>query len=482
MAGDAKGIYFAPNNQGFATVLPESKQPNMFDYTSKAMLQDAAKKKREADDKAKALAKVEGFDTYRYYLPATSQMTDDLIDYVSNEDYDPAEYQRMLAKYKDLAQASHQLREYDELAFKEFDDDSRIKATVKPAYISKFHTDSSIEGLERTAKAPPPDKHWFLKETGGSIHVDETEAVKKTLEGPLLDWMVTSEEGNALAVKAIGKSLRTLTTEQSKVKMRSFAQYDETTGAFAVKDVEALLDGGALDVFMGDEVMNRVIEDKAIALHKEKGVEGPLTDETRAEVLRGILNPYAQQGEAEKGTKIQIGRDYYSPGDEANTAIAQRLYNKIESLMDREEGAATDPVLKGYEFGDYKLGDITSDGSETYIEYQEKVYPEGGDPYWEDKRTLFTIDWIYKTLPSSVSGKFEKIAKTKGRITDQGNFRTEAGSYGYDYFPSGVVKDVGMTQDSLQKVMGVSGARPQVRQGAPIKKGMGLGSTSLKNK
>lgn len=452
MADDPKGIYFAPNNQGFATILPDRRDPNVFDYMERGMMQRAAQRRQGEEQRQKDLEKVKGFDTYRYYLPATTEMTNDLIGFVSQEGYNPAEFQRRVALYTQLSQAQMQMKDFDEITFKEYDDDARITDAAKEAYIGKFRKDSSMQGLMQAAKETP-DKTWFTKEVGGSEFMNEPEVMKTAFDNKVIDWIQNSEEGEAFAVKYFGRSLRGISSENVKMKMRSIARFDEATGQFIVKNPDQLIQDGFLMAFQGDQFANRIIEDRAIERHKSQGLEGPVEDQTRAEVLAEMLNPYAKAGEMEQGTKMQIGRDYYNPGDEANAALAQRLYKKVESLIDMDKkapysGEVKDPVFKGYEFGDYKLGDVVQDGTETYIEFQEKVVDEYGITKWEPRKDVFTIDWIYKTLPQSVASKFEKIAFDKGRITETGDFRSKANKSGY-------------TDEELQSKLGTK---------APVKK------------
>lgn len=332
---DPKGIYFAPNNQGFATILPERRDPNMLDYVQRGMMHKAAQKRKEEEDKQKRMDDIKAHDAYRFYAPALTEQWMKLISDVGNETIDPISQKQRSVLLTQLSESSLQMKAEDERIQQMYKQNDMInEGTAFESFITRYRNDKTIQGLMEASQTQP-DAEYFLKEVGGSANLNEANVMKNAVDTSFSDWMVDSEEGKDLLRQRFGYAINHMSREQLKIKAKAFASYDEKTGRVVAMDPDQLIEAGALDAFKAHPYSNRVIEDRAIALHEREGMEGPITDITRARVLKDMLAPFAQTGEVDKGIKDNYVSDrvpYQAYGD------SQRKNKAVDWITDASRG------------------------------------------------------------------------------------------------------------------------------------------------
>lgn len=363
---------------GFATILPEKDVKSMPERVQEDQYKRAMLTSKQKDTRAEDLASIKAFDTYRYYLPVTNQLVENLVDYVRKPDYSSSEFQLMKAKATQLSQAAMQLKDTDDLAFKEYDDNPIYNDDVKTGYVEKYRSNATVEGLEQAAKTVP-DKYWFLKEVGGSRFINEGEAFRAAIDKEFQDWLMTSEEGMNFQRQRFGNAINQFSSDFEKQKLKAFAKYDEATGRIVSKDADELIEAGVLVAFQQNPNTNRLIEDKSIEYMKNQGIEGPVTDEIRAEVLKSYLDPRAGVGQIEKGTKRTTASDFI-PASQAQGRETKTTATKwLDSALTGDRNAWD--FIKGsqYEGKTVIESEVSPDGTEVTIRLGDPVkeYMEG---------------------------------------------------------------------------------------------------------
>lgn len=375
---DPKGIYFGQGNMGFATILPDQRNPSMAEYVQQDQYRRGALAANQPDNRRKDLESIKNFDTYRYYNPVMSEAYEELVNYVKQPNYDQGEFLIKKNELAQLSQAQMQLKDYDDITFREYDDDKRILDEAKALYVQKYRSNGTLEGLKEAAKSTP-NKTFFLNEIGGSDVINRSEAFKVAADTVLPDWMINSVEGRNLMQKRYGNSIFSFETEYQRTKAKAFAKYDEATGQIVAMNADELINAGVLEAFQQDPYTNRIIEDEAIALHKASGVEGPVPDALRAEVLKGYLDPRAKAGEVEKGTKRTTASDFI-PASQAQGRETKTTATKwLDSALTGDRNAWD--FIKGsqYEGKTVIESEVSPDGTEVTIRLGDPVkeYMEG---------------------------------------------------------------------------------------------------------
>jgi len=335
-------------------------------------------------------------------------------------------------------------------------------------YIQRYHGDTSVDNLTKISSSPL-NRYGFVDEKGGSQYINPTESFNDVITKSLGNW-VESEVQNAVGKgQVVARGLMQFKSQHDTSKLKSFSEVvqekDPKTGQMVdkiqVKDADALIESGVLDLFEADPYTNRVLEDETDRIIGNSEVAPEDRERLKTQVLRNYLQPYGTSGKVttENKTTQQSFKVFQPTGGGSGSDDkdkAQRIYDVFSSrsigkgqdvgetkkytkkmLMDRgySEEKADQLVKKGATYMESKAlkgwkneaGEVL--GNIYWSEYNSRDFPQqiatidvykpnSNDP---EKRTL-SLNELQSFIPMSVYKEVEQIARKNGRLDANGNF------------------------------------------------------------
>jgi hypothetical protein len=457
---DNKGIYFGGGNRGLATILDSgeterTRQRLSMDEQRKIAQQVADKERRD-----KQAEQLKNFDAWRVYQPALQKKYDDIANRLKKGELDPFTLRQELNDYAGKAQASMQLQDEWKQASADYEKNKKVLGNAADWYIQSYHGDPSVDNLTKISSSPL-NRYGFVDEKGGSQYINPTESFNDVITKSLGNW-VESEVQNAVGKgQVVARGLMQFKSQHDTSKLKSFSEVDPKTGKIQVKDVDALIESGVLDLFESDPYTNRVLEDETDRIIGKSEVSPEDRERLKTQILRNYLQPYGSSGKVTTETKAtQQSFKVFQPTGGGSAADdkdkAQRIYDVFSSrsvgegqdvgetkkytkkmLMDRgySEQIADLLVKKGATYMESKAlkgwkneaGEVL--GNIYWSEYNDKDFPQRIakiDVYKPDsdkpeKRTL-SLNELQSFIPISVYKEVEQIARDQGRLNASGNF------------------------------------------------------------
>jgi len=457
---DNKGIYFGGGNRGLATILDSgeterTRQRLSMDEQRKVAQQVADKERRD-----KQAEQLKNFDAWRVYQPALQKKYDDIANRLKKGELDPFTLRQELNDYAGKAQASMQLQDEWKQASADYEKNKKVLGNAADWYIQKYHGDPSVDNLTKISSSPL-NRYGFVDEKGGSQYINPTESFNDVITKSLGNW-VESEVQNAVGKgQVVARGLMQFKSQHDTSKLKSFSEVDPKTGKIQVKDADALIESGVLDLFEADPYTNRVLEDETDKMIGTSEVSPEERERMKTQVLRNYLQPYGSSGKVttENKTTQQSFKVFQPTGGGSGSDDkdkAQRIYNVFSSrsigkgqdvgetkkytkkmLMDRgySEEKADKLVKKGATYMESKAlkgwkneaGEVL--GNIYWSEYNSRDFPQqiatidvykpnSNDP---EKRTL-SLNELQSFIPMSVYKEVEQIARKDGRLDANGNF------------------------------------------------------------
>lgn len=363
----SRSISFDSTNRGGATLL-NFRREDYFDVANKGLMLKAKRKGDKADAKTNMLKDVKSFDSWKHYSPSIQSAWNEVLDRVKNGSIDDVDMKREILRISNAAKSSLQMQDEFKSAKVQYNKDKKVSPDAAKWYLNKFHATNDIQSLEdrQTEDVTP---YGFLDEEGGSQFINRSEAFSDVVNTTFKDFLKEKFQSPAFR-KRIGMGLFQLDQQQLETEVKKFAEYDKETGTIRVKNPEALIEEGVLDVFLQDPYTERIIEDEAIAR-----TEGNPTDDVRSQILSEMLEPYSTGTVTDK-TNIKTAREAV---DFQGIRGRREQDSALRWLEDVRSG---DPEALGFiEGGKDGSGTVTSSGIEDggllgqlpYISVRKKV-------------------------------------------------------------------------------------------------------------
>jgi len=458
---DSKGIYFGGGNRGLATILDSGETERTRARLSMDEQRKVAQQVADKERRDKQAEQLKNFDAWRVYQPALQKKYDDIANRLKKGELDPFTLRQELNSYAGQAQASMQLQEEWKQASQDYEKNKKVLGNAADWYIQKYHGDPSVDNLTKISSSPL-NRYGFVDEKGGSQYINPTESFNDVITKSLGNW-VESEVQNAVGKgQVVARGLMQFKSQHDTSKLKSFSEVDPKTGKIQVKDADALIESGVLDLFEADPYTNRVLEDETDRIIGKSEVAPEDRERLKTQVLRNYLQPYGSSGKVTSETKTTqqsfktvdpSGSSGGSGGSDDDVYQAQRIYNVFSSRSIGEGADKGETKVYTKKMVDkYKLP--SSFVGKEYIEstafdgYPDKsgrvlgrvIYREGDKRFnnvarvevfdnAEDKAKGENGKWqqlsfndLQRVLPITVYKQVEKIAREEGRLTKDGNF------------------------------------------------------------
>lgn len=466
---DSKGIYFGGGNRGLATILDSGETERTRARLSMDEQRKVAQQVADKERRDKQAEQLKNFDAWRVYQPALQKKYDDIANRLKKGELDPFTLRQELNSYAGQAQASMQLQDEWKQASADYEKNKKVLGNAADWYIQRYHGDPSVDNLTKISSSPL-NRYGFVDEKGGSQYINPTESFNDVITKSLGNW-VESEVQNAVGKgQVVARGLMQFKSQHDTSKLKSFSEVDPKTGKIQVKDVDALIESGVLDLFESDPYTNRVLEDETDRIIGKSEVSPEDRERLKTQILRNYLQPYGSSGKVTTETKATQQsfsvRDPASGGgsgsgsggsdgktlanrfiglyDETGYVPGEKQKYTVDQLKERgySDSDARKMVKEGttYVNSDAFLGQKSDGGSRLgYVQdtrVNNKVAPKKGGkilPYievYEPKEgggfnkthKPLTIDLMRNYVPQGSFKDFEKELRSKGRIDENGIF------------------------------------------------------------
>jgi hypothetical protein len=345
-----------------------------------------------------------------------------------------------------------QLQEEWKQASADYEKNKKVLGNAADWYIQSYHGDPSVSNLEKISSSPL-NRYGFVDEKGGSQYINPTESFNDVITKSLGNW-VESEVQNAVGKgQVVARGLMQFKSQHDTSKLKSFSEVDPKTGKIQVKDADALIESGVLDLFEADPYTNRVLEDETDRIIGKSEVAPEERERLKTQVLRNYLQPYGSSGKVTTEGKTDF-RSYSVPSPtggggsgSSDDTEARRIYDvfKTRSIGKGadvgEEKTYTKSQVKNYNLPDSFVGKkyVESKALEGYkdeagralgrIIYRPndkrfggvarvEIVNKDGDKEWQS----LTLNQLESFLPRKVYDQVERLARDEGRIDESGNF------------------------------------------------------------
>jgi len=312
---DAKGAYYSPREQGWATIL-DDRYPSFWAGLGRgigAMAKAKRAKQKALDDK---LLKMKPEDHGRQFQNALDKTYQNILDDYASGNLGDVQFQKRVGEYITLAQRSRVIQDDAEEMMKMAKDKNLpIKNQRFIAYNNaKLGGNGTIEDLKEISKQEFNPLE-FLDEDGGSSIIDANHAVDLVVDQSfgrqikIREWSKGGWENAPYETKSI--EMMTATSS-----LPIFAKVvDPQNKVIAVKDEDELINDRIYDAFEQDPYTNRVMIDGAKRkLAVERGVDigdirdSEINDGMKATVLKGFLQSKVEGEVSETGNIWTIQR------------------------------------------------------------------------------------------------------------------------------------------------------------------------------
>jgi len=466
---DSKGIYFGGGNRGLATILDSGETERTRQRLSVEQQQKIAAEVKAKEDRNKLAEQLKDFSAWRVYQPALQKKYDDIANRLKKGELDPFTLRQELNDYAGKAQASMQLQEEWKQASADYEKNKKVLGNAADWYIQKYHGDPSVDNLTKISSSPL-NRYGFVDEKGGSQYINPTESFNDVITKSLGNW-VESEVQNAVGKgQVVARGLMQFKSQHDTSKLKSFSEVvqekDPKTGLMVdkiqVKDADALIESGVLDLFEADPYTNRVLEDETDKMIGTSQVSPEERERMKTQILRNYLQPYGSSGKVTSENKTTqqsfktvdpSGSSGGSGGSDDDVYQAQRIYNVFSSRSvgkgadEGETKVYTKKMVDKYKLPDsfvgkeyiestaldgypdrsgrvlgrivYRAGDKRFNNVarvEVFQNAEEKAL--GKDGKWQQ----LSFNDLQRVLPISVYKQVEKIARKEGRLTKDGNY------------------------------------------------------------
>jgi len=449
---DNKGIYFGGGNRGLATILDSGETERTRQRLSVEQQRKVQEEVLAKDKKNKQLEGLKPEAVWRYYQPALQKEYQSIVDDLKNEKIDPFELKQRVAAYAGRAQTTIQLQDEYKNAAQDFEKNKKVLGGANDWYLNSFHGDPSISNLEKISSSPL-NRYGFVDEKGGSQYINPTESFNDVITKSLGNW-VESEVQNAVGKgQVVARGLMQFKSQHDTSKLKSFSEVDPKTGKIQVKDADALIESGVLDLFEADPYTNRVLEDETDKMIGTSEVTPEERERLKTQILQNYLQPYGSSGKVTTEGKTDF-RSYSVPSPtggggsgSSDDTEARRIYDvfKTRSIGKGadvgEEKTYTKSQVKNYNLPDSFVGKkyVESKALEGYkdeagralgrIVYRPndkrfggvarvEIVNKDGDKEWQS----LTLNQLESFLPRKVYDQVERLARDEGRIDESGNF------------------------------------------------------------
>lgn len=417
------------------------------DEQRKVAQQVADKERRD-----KQAEQLKNFDAWRVYQPALQKKYDDIANRLKKGELDPFTLRQELNSYAGQAQASMQLQDEWKQASADYEKNKKVLGNAADWYIQKYHGDPSVDNLTKISSSPL-NRYGFVDEKGGSQYINPTESFNDVITKSLGNW-VESEVQNAVGKgQVVARGLMQFKSQHDTSKLKSFSEVDPKTGKIQVKNADALIESGVLDLFEADPFTNRVLEDETDKMIGTSEVSPEERKRMKTQILRNYLQPYGSSGKVTTEGKTDF-RSYSVPSPtggggsgSSDDTEARRIYDvfKTRSIGKGadvgEEKTYTKSQVKNYNLPDSFVGKkyVESKALEGYkdeagralgrIVYRPndkrfggvarvEIVNKDGDKEWQS----LTLNQLESFLPRKVYDQVERLARDEGRIDESGNF------------------------------------------------------------
>lgn len=461
MASDPKGLVFGNGSLGLATILNSDQTERTRQRLSVEQQQKIAAEVKAKEDRNKLAEQLKDFSAWRVYQPALQKKYDDIANRLKKGELDPFTLRQELNDYAGKAQTSMQLQDEWKQASADFEKNKKVLGNAADWYIQRYHGDPSVDNLTKISSSPL-NRYGFVDEKGGSQYINPTESFNDVITKSLGNW-VESEVQNAVGKgQVVAHGLMQFKSQHDTSKLKSFSEVDPKTGKIQVKDADALIESGVLDLFEADPYTNRVLEDETDKMIGKLEVSPEERERMKTQILRNYLQPYGSSGKvtSENKTTQQSFKTVDPSGSSGGSGAsdddmyqAQRIYNVFSSrsigegadegetkvytqkMVDKYklpasfvgkqyiESTALDgyPDRSGrvlgrivYRAGDKRFNNVAR--VEVFQNAEEKAL--GKDGKWQQ----LSFNDLQRVLPISVYKQVEKIAREEGRLTKDGNY------------------------------------------------------------
>jgi len=449
---DNKGIYFGGGNRGLATILDSGETERTRARLSMDEQRKVAQQVADKERRDKQAEQLKNFDAWRVYQPALQKKYDDIANRLKNGELDPFTLRQELNDYAGKAQASMQLQEEWKQASADYEKNKKVLGNAADWYIQSYHGDPSVDNLTKISSSPL-NRYGFVDEKGGSQYINPTESFNDVITKSLGNW-VESEVQNAVGKgQVVARGLMQFKSQHDTSKLKSFSEVDPKTGKIQVKDADALIESGVLDLFEADPYTNRVLEDETDKMIGTSEVTPEERERLKTQILQNYLQPYGSSGKVTTEGKTDF-RSYSVPSPtggggsgSSDDTEARRIYDvfKTRSIGKGadvgEEKTYTKSQVKNYNLPDSFVGKkyVESKALEGYkdeagralgrIIYRPndkrfggvarvEIVNKDGDKEWQS----LTLNQLESFLPRKVYDQVERLARDEGRIDESGNF------------------------------------------------------------
>lgn len=309
---DPKGTYNSPSATGLATVLPAGPNFLGFAMSREALQAKRAKAEQDAKDRAdrerdKAVDRAYSLlskpvPSDQMYQEQVDRMKADALDGLSKMDLegaDPAQMRRFAAEQvqdiisystagKQLAQAVGSLSKaqsgskYKVIKMDDLQRDITSQVLLDENGVPR--DSRKVDGREISIDS------WLYEKPGGIKYIDPGQAIQAFVNSESMKEASTEIEMQ-LKERRAGK-FAVSGSETTTWSGKPFLDYDPVTGEAKVKDAEALVDNGILQVALNDRPMALLINARTDEFFEREGTE-PSDEERNAvmgEVLKDLLN------------------------------------------------------------------------------------------------------------------------------------------------------------------------------------------------
>lgn len=449
---DNKGIYFGGGNRGLATILDSGETERTRARLSMDEQRKVAQQVADKERRDKQAEQLKNFDAWRVYQPALQKKYDDIANRLKKGELDPFTLRQELNSYAGQAQASMQLQDEWKQASADYEKNKKVLGNAADWYIQKYHGDPSVDNLTKISSSPL-NRYGFVDEKGGSQYINPTESFNDVITKSLGNW-VESEVQNAVGKgQVVARGLMQFKSQHDTSKLKSFSEVDPKTGKIQVKNADALIESGVLDLFEADPFTNRVLEDETDKMIGTSEVSPEERKRMKTQILRNYLQPYGSSGKVTTEGKTDF-RSYSVPSPtggggsgSSDDTEARRIYDvfKTRSIGKGadvgEEKTYTKSQVKNYNLPDSFVGKkyVESKALEGYkdeagralgrIVYRPndkrfggvarvEIVNKDGDKEWQS----LTLNQLESFLPRKVYDQVERLARDEGRIDESGNF------------------------------------------------------------
>jgi len=449
---DNKGIYFGGGNRGLATILDSGETERTRARLSMDEQRKVAQQVADKERRDKQAEQLKNFDAWRVYQPALQKKYDDIANRLKKGELDPFTLRQELNDYAGKAQASMQLQEEWKQASADYEKNKKVLGNAADWYIQSYHGDPSVDNLTKISSSPL-NRYGFVDEKGGSQYINPTESFNDVITKSLGNW-VESEVQNAVGKgQVVARGLMQFKSQHDTSKLKSFSEVDPKTGKIQVKDADALIESGVLDLFEADPYTNRVLEDETDKMIGTSEVTPEERERLKTQILQNYLQPYGSSGKVTTEGKTDF-RSYSVPSPtggggsgSSDDTEARRIYDvfKTRSIGKGadvgEEKTYTKSQVKNYNLPDSFVGKkyVESKALEGYkdeagralgrIVYRPndkrfggvarvEIVNKDGDKEWQS----LTLNQLESFLPRKVYDQVERLARDEGRIDESGNF------------------------------------------------------------